>query len=456
MNRFTQDFRYALRILVRKPGFTAAAVLTLAVGIGANTAVFSFMNALFLRPLPGKDADRIVRVYSANENRNSRFNTFSYPNYTDLRDRSTSFSDFAVHQYATAGLNAGDGNEEVQGEVVAGNYFSVMGVPAAIGRVLTPEDDQNEGAHPVAVISDGLWKRMFGSDPQVVGSDLTLNGNRFAVIGVAPEWFRGSYASMRADFWAPMMMYQQVRARGIPIATRGWGWLDGSARLGPGVTLEQAQLELADLSARLEEENPRMNAATSFEVFAASPLPEGLKDGMSGVLTFLMIVVSLVLLATCANIAGILLVRATTRTKETAVRLALGASRGRLIRQWLSESMVLSALGGAVALVVAMWFSELLLLLTPPAIGNFVPDLSLDFRVLTFAFAATLLTGILFGLFPALRASKPNLVSSLKDEAMSSAGFMRRSRLHGSFVVGAGGGLPGGPHSSGTAAAESG
>ena len=434
MSTFSQDLKYALRLLTRKPGFTAAAVLTLAVGIGANTAVFSFMNALFLRPLPGNDSERIVRVYSANQN-GSRFNTFAYPNYTDLRDRSRSFSDFAVHQYATAGVNTGGDNEEVEGEVVAGNYFSVMGVPAAMGRVLTPEDDQEVGAHPVVVIGDGLWKRMFGADPQVVGRDLTVNGNRFTVIGVAPEWFRGSYESLPADFWAPIMMYEQVRPRGIPIETRGWGWLDGSARLAPGVTREQAQSELTDLSARLEEENPRMNAGTSFEVFTASPLPEGLKDGMSGVLTFLMVVVSLVLLATCANIAGILLVRATTRTKETAIRLAMGANRGRLIRQWLSESIVLSALGGVVALVLAMWLSELMLLLTPPEIGNFVPDLSLDFRVLTFTFAATLLTGILFGLFPALRASRPDLVSRLKDDAASS-GFMRRSRLHGAFVVG--------------------
>ena len=434
MANIVQDFRYALRLLALKPGFAAAAVLTLSLGIGANTAVFSFMNALFLRPLPGRDADRIVRMYQATPR--GSFSAFSYPNYTDIRDRNRSFSDLAVHQYATASLNGGAGNSDVQGEVVSGNYFAVMGVPAALGRALTPEDDRDIGAHPVVVLSDGLWKRSFGGDADVVGSDIRLNGNSFTVIGVAPDWFSGSYESLPADFWTPVAMYEQVRPRGIPLMTRGWGWLDGSGRLARGVSFEQAVAELSALSAQLEEENPRMNSGVTFELFAATALPERMRDGVAGVLGFLMLVVSLVLLAACANIASILLVRATTRGKETAIRQALGAGRWRLTRQWLTESFVLSLLGGLAGLIVAMWVGAGMLRLVPPNLGNFVPDLSLDLRVLGFALAATVLTGVLFGLFPALRSARLDLVSFLKGEGISPAGFVRRSRLHGSFVVG--------------------
>ena len=429
MNSFGQDVRYAFRVLLGKPGFSLTVILTLALGIGANTAVFSFVNSFFMRPLPADEPDELVRVYQFSDG-GRRFSTFSYPNYVDLRDRGTGLEGLAAHQYANAGVRMGGNIDEVQGELVTGNYFELLGISAARGRNIGPDDDIRPGGHPVVVISDGLWRRNFGASEDVVGDQLVINGHTFTIIGVAPDSFRGSYPAMQADFWAPLAMYEQVRPRGIELTNRGWGWLDATGRLAEDVPIEEAQSEIAVLSAQLAAEYP-MNDGTGFEIIRATHLPERMGGTISTVSGFFMIVVGLLLLATCANVANMIMVRATLRNRETAVRQALGAGRWRLVRQWLTESFVVAGLGGIVGVALSLWIADGLAAQFPAELG-ISPALGLDVRVLLFAGAASLMTGALFGLIPAVRAARSDLRTALTG---GSGNRSRRSALRAGFVI---------------------
>ena len=429
-----QDLHYALRMLVRQPVFTLIAVITLALGIGANTAVFSFINTLFLRPLAVHEPEQVVRLYATGE-MNSRFDVFSYPNYLDLRDRSQSFAALAAHQRVSVSFSADPVSENLQGELVTGNYFTVMASKAELGRTLLPGDDEAPGASPVIVISQGMWQRRFGSAPDAVGMSVYLNGHPFTVVGVMPSSFKGSYEAMTAEFWAPMMMYQQVRPRGTEITNRGWGWLSGTGRLKPEVSVEQAREELALLSAQLRQDHPNMNAQVGFELYQASPLPESFNESVARILQFILAIVSLVLLVTCANIASILLARLTARRREIAVRQSLGAGRSRLVRQWLTESLLLAFFGGAAGLALAWWLQGAMLTLLPPDFSEFALAPQLDWRVLAFALATVLGTGIIFGLAPALRAGRTEVVTALKEGGGGTAGSTHRSRLFGFLIV---------------------
>ena len=434
MESLRQDVRYGLRLLAARPAFTAVAVVTLALGVGANTAIFSYVNSLFLRPLPYPQAASLVRLRGLDAKRQQP-TVFSYANYRDLRDRSQSLKGLAAHQYTAASLNAGAGPQTVEGELVTGNYFSVLGASAARGRALDETDDRAPGAHPVVVVSHKFWRTALGADPAAVGRTVHLNGHAFAVVGVMPETFRGSYEAFDADFWAPMMMHEQVRPRGLALDSRGWGWLQGTGRLREGVTLAQAQDELSRLAADLEREYPRANRGTGFRLHPASALPEEHRKGLTGVLAFFTAVVSLVLLMACANIASVLLSRMASRRREIAVRQSLGATRARLVRQWLTESVLLGLLGGAAGLLLATWLADALLALVPPDFRGFAPSARLDWRVLAFAFGVSVLTGLLCGLFPALRAGRADIIGVLKDESTTSAGGTHRSRLQQLFVV---------------------
>jgi predicted permease len=431
MSTFVKDIRYGLRALRRRPGFTATAVLALALGVGANTAVFSFVNALFLQPPPLPEPERLVRLYGSDGRAN-----FSYPNFADLRARSLSFEGLAAHQIAEVSLGAGVEAENAQGEVVTGNYFNVLGARAARGRQLTTDDDANVGAHPVVVISHGMWQRRFNGDPAVVGRKALLNGHPFEVVGVMPEEFRGTYAAFASEFWVPMAMQAQVRPRGLShLENRGWGWLSGTGRLKTGVTREQAEAEVSSLGAQLREEHPAVNQNIGFTLVPARALPESLNRGASGLVGFVLAVTGLVLLAACANVAGVLLSKVASRTQEIAVRQSLGATRGRLVRQWLTESLLLAALGTAAGLFLAAWIGDALKLLVPPDFTGFAPDLRLDLRVLLFALGLTILTGVLCGLFPALRAGRADVYSALKSGAKGATGALGRTRLQQAFVV---------------------
>ncbi len=447
MDTIWQDVRFGLRTLGRRPGFTLAAVLTLALGIGANTAVFSFVNALFLRPLDVPQPERVVRLYGVSDPgirahdrgpgaTGRHFEVFSYPNYGDLRDRSQVFSALAAHQATQVSLATGDQPETATAEVVTGNYFTVMGVAAALGRTLQPADDVTENSHPVVVISDALWKARFAAAPDVIGRILHINSQAFTIVGVMPAGFRGSYAAYSSDLWAPLAMHGQIRPRSLSRERRSWGWLYGTGRLRAGVTLPQAQADVGRVVAALRQDGIMRADDGSFELFAAGALPEQMREGVRGMLGFMLIVVGLVLLVASANIASVLLARVVARGRETAVRVSMGATRARLIRQWVTESLLLSLLGGIAGFIAAFWMRDLLLGLVPPDAGALSPAVSMDASVLLFAFAVTLLTGLLFGAVPALRASRSDVVTRLKEEGAGGAGSRAHSRLFGGFVAG--------------------
>jgi len=435
MQTLLQDLRYGARMFRRNPGFTLVAALTLGLGIGANTAIFSFVNSLFLRPLAVANPEQVMRLY-AEDSQGRKFDTFSYPNYADLRDRSQTLQALAAHGYTDASVGLGDGAEDTAGEVVTGNYFSLLGVNAAVGRTLLPEDDLTPGANPVAVISHAFWQSRLGADKNAVGRKLYINGHPFTVVGVMPEGFKGTYQTFTADFWAPLMMQEQVRPRGLSLDDRGWGWLGGTARLKPGVTPAQAQAELDRLANQLREEYPNVNrSVTGFRFFPASALHEEFRQGASGMLKFSMAVVGLALLAACANIAGLLLARMTARQREVALRQSLGATRGRLIRQLLTESLLLASSGAVAGLLFAVWLVDGLMTLAPPDFRNFSPSQRLDASVFAFTLAVSMVAGVLCGIFPALRASRSNLVTALKEGGLATSGGRHGSRLQQAFVV---------------------
>jgi putative ABC transport system permease protein len=435
MQTLWQDLRYGGRMLWRNPGFTLVAMLTLALGIGANTAIFSFVNSLFLRPLAVANPEQVMRLYAENSE-GRKFDRFSYPNYIDLRDRSRTLQALAAHSYTDASVGLGAGAEDTPGEVVTGNYFNLLGVNAELGRTLAPEDDLTPGEHPVVVISHTFWQRRLGADKNAAGRKLYINGNPFTVVGVMPESFKGTYRNFTSDFWAPMTMQDQVRPRALSINDRGWGWIIGTARLKPGVTLAQAQAELDRLANQLRQEHPDVNRpVTGFNFYPASSLYEEFREGASGMLKFFMAIVGLALLAACANIAGLLLARIAARQREVAVRQSLGATRGRLIRQFLTESLLLAFSGAVAGLLFAVWLMDGLMALAPPDFGNLSPAQRLDARVLAFTLAVSVVAGVLCGLFPALRASRSNLITVLKEGGLAASGGRHGSRLQQAFVV---------------------
>jgi macrolide transport system ATP-binding/permease protein len=428
-----QDLRYAVRVLRRNPGFTAAAVLALALGIGANTTVFSYMDAMFWRPLPLPHPERLVRMYGAAAG--GDFDTFSYANYTDVRDRAAAFSGLAAHQTVTIDLAIGEEAQRAQAELVSGNYFDVLGLAPQVGRLLHSDDDQGLGAHPVAAISDTLWRRRFASDPGVAGKSIHLNGHAFTVIGVLPASFRGTFPTFATELWAPLAMHEEVRPRGLSLSNRGWGWLHGTGRLKPGVTREQAEAEVGAIAAQIAEQYPRsVDTGFHFQLLPATAMREEFAGTASRLLLFLTIAATSVLLIACGNIAGVLLARAMSRRGEIAIRQSLGASRGRLVRQWITESVLLAMLGGMAGTALSLWLTGAALKLAPRDFATFSPDLRLDWRTAGFAFAASLLAGLLFGWFPALWVRRADVASTLKHEG-GSAAKAARSRLYGALVT---------------------
>ena len=431
-----QDLRYGFRMLWKSPGFTAVAVLTLALGIGANSAMFSAVSAFLLRPLPVDEPERLVNIFEGRSS--SDYGNFSNPDYKDYREQSGEiFEGLVAHRLAQAALSKDGQNDLVWGELVSGNYFDALRVRPARGRAFLPEEDGAPGAHPVIVVSHSLWQNRFDSDPALAGRTVMLNGQPFTVVGVAPREFTGTKFGLAMDFWAPLSMQREVTREDDWLAERGDHRLEVLGRLKPGVTRERAAAALHTTVQRLADAYPNeRDRNTKVQVL---PENEGRFDHAAGTIKLgagvALGVVALVLLIACANVANLLLARSAARRKEIGIRLALGASRARIVRQLLTESVLLALLAGALGLLIAFWVADLLHAIIPVLPYTVIMDFAPDSRALWFTLGVSLLTGIVFGLAPALQASKLDLVPVLKNEAVSLRHGSRRVALRDLLVV---------------------
>jgi predicted permease len=433
-----QDLRFGVRMLVKKPGFTAIVVLSMALGVGANATIFSFVNELLLRPPSVERPEELLEVWNHNRNRGSSFDSFSglsYPEYECYRDHNQVFSETLAFDGDPAFISWSRKRqgEIIQGQYVSGNFFSCLGVKAALGRAFAPEEGRTPGTHPVVVLSHTFWQKQFGADPGVIGSTMTLNGFSFNVIGVAPKGFTGLLIGVMPDVWIPLMMGPQTRRDPELLTRRSAHWIFGVGRLKTGLTSTQATADLNVLSSQLAQSYGDNNKRYEPAIFPATLLPGPVRGYVNVFSGLLMLVVALVLLIACANAASYLLAQATARRREIAVRAALGASRSRLVRQTLAESVLLACLSGGLGWLLTKWTAPLLLSLAPPTLPlRFA--VSPDHRVFGFTLLVSLSAGLLFGLAPAWQGTRIDLTTSLKDG--TSGGGARKSRLRSALVVG--------------------
>ena len=418
METLLKDIRYAARVLLQKPGFTAIAIVALALGIGANTAIFSVVNGVLLRPLPYRNPDQLVHVHRMQPP--IERGPISRPDFFEWQEKQEVFGDIGAYHFQILNLTGKDQAERLIAARVTGNFFSLFDVPPATGRFFTTSDDQ-PGSNRVAVIGFGLWQRRFGGDPAIVGQTITMNGDSYTVVGVAPASFQ---FPRRIEVWTPAVLAGQK-------ATRGSNYLKVIARLKAGVSEPQAEAQMNQITAALAQQYPDNDTNLTVKVV---PLLEEQVRNLRGLLMIMLGAVGFVLLIACANVANLSLARASARTREFAVRTALGASRGRIVRQLLTESLILSLIGGALGVLLSILGVDLLVKLAPANLPR-VNEVSVDRWVLGFTFAVSLLTGVIFGLAPALQVSKPDLNAALKEGSRGSSDGAHRGLLRRGLVV---------------------
>ncbi|MEO8027818.1 MAG: ABC transporter permease [Bryobacteraceae bacterium] len=450
MATLAQDIRFALRTFRKSPLFVMVAVVSLALGIGANTAIFSLIDQVLLRLLPVKSPEQLVLLWGRGQHygSNNGQNKLSYPMYADFRDHNEAFSGMFARWDTEFSLSADGKSERVSGELVSGTYFPVLGVGAALGRVFTPEDDKTVGGHPYVVLSYRYWLTRFGGDRKVVGKKIIVNGFPLTIIGVSQAGFDGLDPTRSQQIRIPLMMKPQMDALGFyTLEGRRGRWVNVFGRLKPGVTLPQAKASLQPFFHQMlnmevtEKEFAKAAPETKqaflrmwMDVLPAATGRSGLRQQFSTALLVLMGVVAVVLLIACANVANLLLARATARQKEIAVRIALGASRWRIVSQLLVESLMLSIAGGALGILIAIWMNRALISFMPAGTGTLNISTAPDWRILGFAFAVSVVTGLLFGLIPALQAARPDVAPTLKDQAGAISGGVS-GRLRKALVV---------------------
>ena len=426
-----QDVRYGLRLLRRSPLFTLTATLSLAIGIGANTTIFSVASALLLRPLPGlADSARLVDIGRTQNGQG--FDSVTYPNYRDIRERATLSEVYAV-RLDPVPISLGDTREaeRIYGQPVSGNFFTTLGTVPARGRLLTDQDDRREGP-PIAVISYELWQSRYGGSEDTIGGVVSFNSRPVTIVGIAPPRFQGTTV-MRADAWLPLTLAAVASPRfdSEMFANRRASWLIMGGRLKDGVTVAQANAEIAAIGEALAREYPDANAGRGYKVLRTAVVP-GQSDMVAGFMAVLLGIVALVLLAACVNLAGMLLARASSRRREIAVRLAIGANRGRLVRQLVTETLVLVVAGCALGLLLTKWLTSLLLSVLPALPVPIGIEFGVDWRVAAFAAAVSLVSAVFCALVPAIQASRPELVPALKADGGGRGG---RLRLRSAFIV---------------------
>ena len=436
MTNIAQDIRYALRNLRKSPAFAAIAVITLALGIGANTAIFTVVNAVFFHPIPVKDPARLMEIFTLDQRKifgaaNNNFLPSSFPNAQDIQQRAQSFSGVTVYQsFATpVSMTVNGQPNQYFAQLSSGNYFDVLGVHAQLGRTFLPEEDRTAGAGPVVVLNHGFWERVFAANPNVIGQNVLINGQGFSIIGVAPKGFQGTSVIGGPDMWIPMSMHDQILTGFTKqlFNERRFLGFNAVGRLKDGARPEQAKAELQAIASDLEKAFPLANKGRTFTLqpLLESSIAANQRDQFKRAGVMLMAVVGIVLMIACFNIANLLLSRASGRKREMSIRVAIGASRGRIVTQLLTEALVLAVAGGALGLGLALAGRDLMWRFRPPQLPADGMDLSLDWHVMTFTFLVAITTGLIFGLAPALQASRPDLVSELKERA---GGDLRRGR----------------------------
>ncbi|MFI5127453.1 MAG: ABC transporter permease [Candidatus Acidiferrales bacterium] len=437
MSTLLQDFRYGVRVLLKSPGFSIIAILTLALGIGANSTIFSWINSTVLDPIPGvKHASQYVEFATGSAGND---NPISYPDYLDLRDRSSSTSSFIGFQLFSMDITANAKPERAWGVLASADYFDALGIHAVLGRTFLPVEGTKPGGAPVVVISYRLWQTHFGGDRSIIGRVLEVNKHPYTIIGVTPPVFQGTQTGLRADMWMPLMMVQQFVGPGSQniLQNRGTSWINAVGHLKPGVTREQSQAEMNGLMQQIARQFPDShkgnNTVTAYPLWRA---PFGANYYLETILFLLMAISGVVLLLACANVANLLLVRSVARRREMAIRLSIGATRWRLVRQLLAESLILSLFGGGIAMLLTLW--------TAGTLSDFIPPVSeipismsihADRTVLLATLVISVLTGVIFGILPALRSSSLQPVNVLKEESGSMSGGQRKARLSSTLVV---------------------